>query len=61
MNVPDYINEVGDLSDYAVVRYPGEDAKPTEKEYREAVISAEKCLVWVKSIVFNDNNLFLHN
>jgi HEPN domain-containing protein len=52
MDVPDKIDDVAILTDYAVTsRYPGEYASVDEAEYQEAVELARTVYDWVKEIL----------
>ena len=48
-DVPEEINEIAILNDYAVqTRYPGDYTPISEDEYNNAVIMTEKCIKWVE-------------
>lgn len=50
VSVPEPIQDVVELTDYAVqIRHPGDYYPVTEEEYERAVELAEKVLGWVKS------------
>ena len=48
-DVPEEINEIAILNDYAVqTRYPGDYTPINEDEYNNAIILTEKCIKWVE-------------
>ena len=48
-DIPEEINEVAILNDYAVqTRYPGDYTPINEDEYNNAIIITEKCIKWVE-------------
>ena len=48
-DVPEEINEIAILNDYAVqTRYPGDYTPINEDEYNNAIIITEKCIKWVE-------------
>ena len=48
-DIPEEINEVVILNDYAVqTRYPGDYTPIDEEEYNNAILIAEKCIQWVE-------------
>lgn len=50
--LPPYIEDVLELSDYAIqTRYPGDYHPVTEEEYRRAIIISQKALKWVKKVI----------
>lgn len=52
IEIPDFIKEVLDLSDYAVqARYPGDYYPVGEDEYNKAIEIAEKVANWVEEII----------
>ncbi len=49
---PDELDEVADLSDYAVeARYPGLSGEVTDEDYQRAVETAEHILAWAENII----------
>lgn len=52
MSIPKHIEDVLELSDYAVeARYPGDYFPITQKEYEKAIEIAEKVFIWVREII----------
>jgi len=53
--IPSKIEDVLELSDYAVqIRYPGDYYPVTKKEYEQAIKIAQKSLTWVKKVIKED-------
>ena len=52
VEIPNYVKEVLELSDYAVqTRYPGDYYPVGEDEYNRAIEIAEKVMNWVKECI----------
>ena len=52
VGIPKYIQDVLELSDYAVqARYPGDYFPVTKEEYKKAVKISQKILLWVKKTI----------
>ena len=50
--IPDYVQDVFELTDYAVqTRYPGAYYPVTREEYERAVLIASRVIRWVKKII----------
>lgn len=50
--LPPYIEDVLELSDYAIqTRYPGDYYPVTEEEYRRAITISQEVLKWVKKAI----------
>ncbi len=57
VGIPSRIEDVLELSDYAVqVRYPGDYHPVTKEEYMRSISIAGKVLRWVKRIIKDDQN-----
>jgi HEPN domain-containing protein len=51
-DVPAYINEAAELTNYAIItRYPGEYQEITKEKYEKAVKIAQKCIEWVENTI----------
>ena len=51
-DVPIYINEAVELTNYAIItRYPGEYQEITKEKYEKAVKTAQKCIEWVENAI----------
>jgi HEPN domain-containing protein len=51
-DVPTYINETAELTNYAIVtRYPGEYQEITKEMYEKAVKTAQECIEWVENTI----------
>jgi HEPN domain-containing protein len=49
IDIPEEINETVMLNDYAVqTRYPGDYTPIGEEEYNNAIIVAERCVMWIE-------------
>ncbi len=58
LHVPDRIKKAAGLTDYAVAtRYPGAFEPVTKEEYEEAVSIAKEVVVWVETILGEDESL----
>lgn len=49
VDIPEVVNEVAILNNYAVqTRYPGAYSPLGEEEYNYAIMTAEKCIKWIE-------------
>ena len=62
IDLPEYIREGAELSDYAVeARYPSPMEPVTEDEYKDAVRIAETVVSWVESLITPDTERTTEN